>query len=222
DAKPFTLEDVPQSIVQQFRPVPESTYKGYLTYIYPNVGLWDGQDLLRFADEVGAITVDGKTYHSAGMAVLFADLARTVLSDGTRLTGLAALVIFIIMFLSFFSLRAAVLSMLPLAAGMVWMLGLMALTGWRINFMNIVVFPVVFGYGISNGVHIYHRFLESGSAWTAIRHTGMAVAASSITTLIGWAALVMSHHKGLTSMGILACFGIASAMVVSLTVLPAL
>jgi len=30
--------------------------------------------------------------------------------------------------------------MLPLIAGMFWMLGLMSLTGWHINFMNIVVF----------------------------------------------------------------------------------
>ena len=98
----------------------------------------------------------------------------------------------------------------------------MALAGWRINFMNIVVFPVVFGYGISTGVYLYHRFLESGSVLLSVRRTGGAVAISSIATLIGWAALLVSHHRGLASMGILACFGIASALIVSVTVLPAL
>ena len=145
-----------------------------------------------------------------------------VLEDGKNLTGLAALAIFFIIVVSFRSLRAALFSMLPLAAGMIWMLGLMCLTGWRINFMNIVVFPVVFGYGISSGVHLYFRFVESGSVMVAIKRTGAAVAASSITTLVGWGALLVSNHRGLESMGILACLGIASALAVSLTVLPAI
>ncbi len=222
DAQPFTLADVPEPIARQFRPVPESGREGYLTFIYPKVSIWDGREIMRFAAEVGALRVGGEVFHTAGMAVIYADLAAIVLRDGVRLSLLAAVVILAIMIVRFRGVRAALFGVLPLAAGMVWMLGLMALTGWRINFMNIVVLPVVFGYGISTGVYLYYRFLESGSVRLAVQRTGVAVTASSIATLIGWAALLVSNHRGLASMGILACFGIASALVVSLTVLPAL
>ena len=68
--------------------------------------------------------------------------------------------------------RGAMIAMLPLLAGLAWMLGLMALSSWHINFMNIVVFPLVFGYGISAGVHLYHRYIESNSVMVAVKHTG--------------------------------------------------
>lgn len=222
EAKPFTLKDVPEHILEQFKAVPESQYQGYVTFVYPKVSIWDSRDLVNFATEIGTVRAGDKTYHSAGMAVLYADLASIVLKDGRQLTILAVLVILTLMLVSFRKPSAAIFAMLPLLAGMVWMLGLMKLTGWRINYMNIVVFPVVFGYGISGGIQLYHRYVESQSVWTAVRHTGMAVIASSMTTLIGWSALLVSQHRGLESMGVLACLGIASSLMVSLTILPAL
>jgi predicted RND superfamily exporter protein len=112
--------------------------------------------------------------------------------------------------------------MVPLIAGMIWMLGLMTITGWKINFINIVVLPVVFGYGISTGIHLYHRFQESGSIAVSLSRTGKAVVGSSITTFIGWGALLVSGHPGLESMGILACFGILADLFVSFTVMPSM
>lgn len=222
DAKPFGLDDLPPHIEQQFRPVEGSDYKGYLTFVYPKTSLWDGEELLAFANEVGEIKVGDNVYHAAGVTVVFAQLAEIVLRDGVIFTILSALAVFLIAWLDFRTVRAAFLTLLPLLSGMVWMLGLMALFDWSINFMNIVVFPLVFGYGISAGVHLHHRYLESDSVMVAVRHTGGAVLAASSTTLVGWASLLVSGHRGLISMGVLACFGIASTLLVSLTVLPAL
>ncbi|MEL7304185.1 MAG: MMPL family transporter [Myxococcota bacterium] len=220
--EPFTVDEVPSWILWQLKPVPESNTEGWMTYIYPKTTLWDGRELLKFADEVDEIEVDGTTYHSAGAAVLMAQVASYVLNDGRLLTGLAAGLIFVILLLSFQRFSAALFSVLPLVAGLVWMLGLMTIFDYQLNFMNVVVFPVVFGYGISAGIHVYSRYVESGSVMLAVRRTGAAVAASSLTTLVGWGALFVSSHRGLISMGMLACLGIASSLLVSLTVLPAL
>jgi uncharacterized protein len=110
----------------------------------------------------------------------------------------------------------------PLVIGIVWMLGLMQLTGNKLNFINITVLPLILGYGIDTGIHVYHRFLESGSVMRAVRTTGGAVMASMLTTIAGWGALLVASHGGLRSMGALACFGIAGALVVSLTIVPAI
>ena len=222
DAQPFSENDLPPHIKSQFHPVPELHDDGYLTFIYPRVTVYDGRELIKFADEVGAFNVNGKMIHGGGMAVLYADLARIVLADGEHFTFFAAGIIFLLILVGLRSIKGAVFAMLPLIAGLVWLLGVMALLDWRINFMNIVVFPVVFGYGISSGIHLFQRFRESRSIYLAVRRTGAAVAASSITTSIGWGALLVSRHRGLESMGMLACVGIASALGVSLTVMPAL
>jgi predicted RND superfamily exporter protein len=145
-----------------------------------------------------------------------------VIRDGKIFPALAAGLILLILFISYRDPRALVFATAPLLGGMVWMLGLMYLFNWKINYANIVVFPVVLGYGISCGIFIFNRYLESHSVMFALRHTGAPVAGSCITTLIGWASLFFSRHKGLTSMGSLAVFGISAALLVALTVMPSL
>jgi predicted RND superfamily exporter protein len=220
--QPFTINDVPKSLVKQFKPMEGFKGEGYLTYIFPGISVWDGRELIRFADEVGEVKAGEKSFYAAGGAVLFADLAKIVINDGKKISLITIAIVLLILIISFRNLRAVAFSMMPLVIGIGWMLGLMAMTGWKINFVNIVVFPVVFGYGVSLGVYIYERYLETGSVYLSVQRTGAAIAASSLTTLIGWAALLAAKHNGLKSMGILASFGIAAAMITTFTILPAL
>ena len=222
DVKPFDLAGVPDHYRRQFKNVPDSKHKGYLTFLYPKVALWDSRDLLAFSEQVSELKVGDKTYYSTGMAILFARLAEIVLRDGKLFTLLAALAILVILFISLRSLSATLAALLPLVMGVAWMLGAMAILGQRINFMNVVVFPVVLGYGMGSGIYILFRFRESGSAKVALSQTGRAVLASCVTTLVGWSSLLTANHNGLESMGVLSSLGIGCVLITSLVVLPAL
>jgi predicted RND superfamily exporter protein len=220
--QPFTIKDVPEDLLKQFRPVPESGEKGYFTLIIPKGSVTDSKLTVEFTKQVGSIKVDGKSYYATGHMILLSNLAMIVIHDGKIFPALAAGIILVILLISYRDPRALIFAMTPLLGGMVWMLGLMYLFDWKINYANIVVFPVVLGYGISCGIFILNRYLESHSVMFALRHTGAAVAGSCITTVIGWASLFFSMHKGLTSMGSLAVFGIFAALLVALTVTPSL
>jgi predicted RND superfamily exporter protein len=220
--QPFTVTDVPEDLLKQFRPVPELGEKGYFTLIIPKGSVTDSKLTVEFTKQVGVITMGGKNFYATGHMILMANLAMIVIRDGKIFPALAAGLILIILLISYRDPRALVFAMIPLLGGMVWMLGFMYLFNWKINYANIVVFPVVLGYGISCGIFILNRYLESHSVMFALRHTGAAVAGSCITTLIGWASLFFSRHKGLTSMGSLAVFGISAALLVALTVMPSL
>jgi len=220
--QPFTVKDVPEDLLKQFRPVPESGEKGYFTLIIPKGSVTDSKLTVEFTKQVSTITVGGKNFYATGHMILMANLAMIVIRDGKIFPALAAGLILLILSISYRDPRALVFAMAPLLGGLVWMLGLMYLFNWKINYANIVVFPVVLGYGISCGIFIFNRYLESHSVMFALRHTGLAVAGSCITTLIGWASLFFSRHKGLTSMGSLAVFGISAALLVALTVMPSL
>jgi len=222
NAKPFALKDVPKHLEQLFRPVPGVPFKGYLTFLYPKIGFWNSKNLMKFQDEVGVVQLKNKKVYGAGIAFVFSDMAKIVLRDAKRFILVAFFSILLLLFIIFRKWTSVVYTILPLVFGITWMLGLMELTGWEINFMNIVVFPVAFGYGISTSVHLYHRFLETNSVVVAYKRTGAAVIGSSITTLIGWVALSTAHHNGITSMGILASFGIIADVVVSFSIMPAM
>jgi predicted RND superfamily exporter protein len=221
-AQPFTLKDVPEDLLKQFRPIPESGGKGYFTVIVPKGSVTDSKLAVEFTKQVGTITMGGKKYYATGHMILAANLAMIVIRDGKIFPALAAALILMVLLISYRDPRALVFAMTPLLGAMVWMLGLMYLFNWKISYANIVVIPVVLGYGISSGIFIFNRYLENHSVMFALRHTGAAVAGSCITTVIGWASLFFSRHKGLTSMGALAVFGISAALLIALTVMPSL
>lgn len=221
-AEPFSVDDVPPHLKQIVTNLPSAKPEnhGYLTLVYAGVDLWDGRMMLKFADEVEEITgSSGKEYHAAGLPILFAKLARIVLHDGRSTVGITAALLVLILLLEFRSVRDLVVAMLPLTLGMAVMLGLIVLFGGQLNFMNVIVFPIILGYGVSHGVYLIHRFNEGVSPAEALRSVGAAVACSTLTSLAGWGALLTAAHQGLASMGTVACFGMVATLCVSFTIM---
>lgn len=223
-AEPYTVQQVPAVYQDAFQALPSARpeNRGYLTFLYPAVDLMDGQQLLAFNREVDVITTAaGETFRSAGLAVLFGKLAEIVLWDGKVTVVLAALWILLLHYLDFRSVSLALASVLPLGIGLVMMLGLMALTGHPLNFMNIIMMPILLGFGVSHGLYLLHRFLEGVSPRVALRSVGAAVASSTLTAIAGFASLFAAGHQGLRSMGYVATLGLATTLLVSFTVLAA-
>lgn len=224
EARPFDVNGVPEIYAQQFRHLPTTKVEnhGYLTFIYPGVDLWDGKLMLQFADQTGVIkTASGHEYRSAGAAQLYARLARIVLKDGQLTVFLVALWILVMHFADFRSVPLALASVIPLTVGLAMMLGFMSIFDLRLNFMNIIILPILLGFGVSHGLYLLHRFLEGTSPVVALRSIGAAVASSTLTAVSGFASLLAAEHNGLRSMGMVACIGLITTLVVSFTVLAA-
>ncbi len=222
--KAYDVQDVPEVYAANFRHLPttKKENQGYLTFLYPKVDLWDGAKLIHFADETAIIKgVSGKEYRAAGLAILYAKLARIVLWDGKLTVVLAALWILIMHYLDFRSVVLAAASVIPLGVGLGMMLGIMSMTGIELNFMNIVMMPILLGFGVSHGLYLLHRFLEGTSPLVALRSVGSAVASSTLTAIAGFASLLFAQHLGLRSIGMVAIVGLSTTLLVSFTVLAA-
>ncbi|MEW5766520.1 MAG: MMPL family transporter [bacterium] len=202
---------------------PES--KGYISYIYPKTNLWNKLNAQHFAAAVRSIRLEGnREATSTGKAVIFSDMMDIIKRDGAIAFTLTMLVVFLILWLDFKNLAAALLTLSPLLTGVVFMLGLMSLLGLQLNFMNLIVLPLILGIGVDSGVHIYHRYQEEGrgSIVLTIMRTGRAIMAAVLTTMVGFAALLLAKYRGLNSMGSLALLGMGSTLVSALLVLPSL
>lgn len=222
--RPYGVDEVPEVYASMFNHLPSTKPEnhGYLTFIYPGVDLWDGKKMMEFADQVRIIkTSDGKEYRSAGLAILYATLARIVLFDGKLTVILATLWILLMHYLDFRSVKLAAASVIPLGVGLWMMLGLLSLTAHRLNFFNLVILPILLGFGVSHGLYLLHRFLEGTSPMVALRSVGAAVASSTLTAIAGFGALFFAQHNGLKSIGYVACLGLATTLVVSFSVLAA-
>lgn len=224
EKKPFDETGVPAIYADQFKHLPTTKPEnhGYLTFLYPKVDLWDGKNMLAFADETRVIKGrSGAEYQSAGLALLYAKLARIVLWDGKLTVVLAALWILVMHYLDFRSVKLAVASVLPLGIGLLMMLGLLSITNHRLNFMNLVILPILLGFGVSHGLYLLHRYLEGVAPLVALRSVGSAVASGTLTTIAGFASLFFAEHLGLRSIGFVACLGLGTTLLVSFTVLAA-
>jgi len=187
-------------------------------YLYPPVGEWRRgaspalQTLL--AGYPGLVLT--------GPNIISAELRKIVWDDALKAAVLGMIVVFILMWLDLGGPLRALLALLPLAVGMVWMLGAMGWMGLRLNFFNIFVLTMIIGIGVDYGVHLLHRWNESGGDREALAETAKAIALAALTTMVGFGSLVLSHYPGLRSVGAAAILGAFSTAVLGITLLPAL
>ena len=200
--------------------------KGLIVYVFPRpgAGLWDGRRVIRFAQSVWATALpSGETIYTSGEPVIFADMLEAVAHDAPRAAAGSVLGVLLLLLVSFRNLRASLVVMASLLAGVVMMGGGMALFDIKLNFFNFVVIPITIGIGVDYAVNIYQRYrLEGpGSLGLVIRRSGGAVALCSLTTIIGYCALIIAQNAALTSFGWMANIGEFACLFTAILSMPA-
>ncbi|MDZ7773412.1 MAG: MMPL family transporter [Balneolaceae bacterium] len=219
----MSIDDIPDYFRNQF--VTREGEVGNFVIVYPSVGLADGRNSIAFKEDVGEVTLDsGKTFHAASTSIIAAEMLDLMRSESPWMVGATFTMVFLLMLIAFRSLRWTLIAMLPLVVGLLWLFGIMILTGMMFNFYNLVVLPAILGIGEDNGVHLAHRYRDEGrnSMWEVLSSTGQHVTIGSMTTMLGFSGLIFTTHPGLQSLGIMAVIGIGMTLVAALTFLPAL
>ncbi len=155
-----------------------------------------------------------------GPVMISDELKRVVWNDAMLAGVLGTIVVFLCLVWDLKSWIRGLLALLPLGLGLVWMLGLMAWIGVPMNYLNVFVLTMILGIGVDYGIHLFHRFGESGGLESAAG-LAPAIAVAALTTLCGFGSLVFSHVPGLRSMGWAAMLGVVSVAWLTLTLLPA-
>ena len=203
--RPTTLSvvtdgDLPLEVKRPFVETDGTIGRVVLVYHDEHVSVWDGRNLMRIADIIGEIPLDdGTIVRSSGHAVIFAAMIRSIVHDAPLATGASLLGVSLLVIALARSRAGAALVVGTLIAGVLWMLGTAAWFGVRTNFLNFIALPITFGIGVDYGINIYLRYrLEGrGRVGRAVRATGGAVALCSLTTIIGYAALLVADNQAL-------------------------
>ena len=171
-----------------------------------------------------AVEASGYRADLVGGRVLSQELKPLILRDGVMAVALTVVGVLLILFLTFRRPLLVVLTFLPLVVGVVGSVGLMNLFGLDFNLVSISMVPLILGIGIDNGIHVVHRFLEHSSEDLAevFEHTGRGIVMTSLTTMVGFGALVFADYPGLIASGFLAILGVGATLVTAVTLLPAM
>lgn len=188
----------------------------WLVQAYARDGLWDIEPLEQFVR--AARTVDpeatGKPFGTLeGLRAM---------QHGFAWAGVyALLVIAVVLALDFRTVRHTMLALAPLAMGALLTLGIMGLCGVALNPANMIALPLIVGVGVDNGVHVLHDFLTGGRRHALARTTGVGIAVSALTTVLGFGTLMVGSHRGLVSLGFVLALGVTASMIAALVTLPA-
>ena len=211
----ITLDMLPDSIRDRY----VGTDGSFLVTIYSAVDTWHSDKMDLFINAVSKAS-DRVT----GTVILMDRMIELVGSKGLMATFLALGTIFIILLVDYRNFGHAVLGMIPLMAGFVWMVGLFVLFGRKFDVANVMALPLVLGIGIDDAVHMIHSVRRQGirELTDVMTNTGRALVLTSLTTAIAFGSISFASHRGMAGMGQLLVLGVGGCLVASLVLLPAL
>jgi uncharacterized protein len=224
DLKPFDIQDLPVAAARMFTEVDGT--RGRIVYIEPTRPelIDDAHYLLRWADSYRETKLpDGAKIKGSGRAVIYADMWAAVIDDVPPAVLFSFGGTVLVVIIAFRAGRAAIAVIGALLVGIGWMLGLLVLAKVKLHFLNFIALPITFGIGVDYAVNIVERYVREGAggAVSAVANTGGAVILCSMTTTLGYLALLKSMNEGVSAMGAAAVLGEVSCLLAAVIVLPA-
>jgi len=214
NTNPICLEDLPEPILDRYG---NTARNKFLITVFPAGNVWqDAEFLKQFVQDLESVSD-----RATGMPPVFRALIEVVIRDGRKAMLLTIVIIFLLLWADFRRPRYALIAMLPLVAGVFWMVGLMNLLGLQLTVMNVLGLPMIIGIGIDDGVHIIHRWHHEGKNKVRIifSSTGKAILLTSLTTMLAFGSLVFSIWRGFGHLGGALFIGVAACFLATVIIL---
>jgi len=179
---------------------------------------------------LAAETTPGRRFFVTGRQHVKARAADVMVHDVFRLIPLAVAVGAGVAWLISGSFRAAAV---PVGASLIatlWTFGVLAATGQALNLITIILGPMLICVGSVYGVHVLARYDVLASALGDTRRAAAACIAdvvlpvmiSGVTTIIGFAALLVSAQPAIREFASYSVLGVSAMSLVAVTGIPAL
>jgi predicted RND superfamily exporter protein len=149
--------------------------------------------------------------------------------DLRRFTPLALILVLVVLWISFRTLRGVLLPMATVLMALVWTLGIMVLAGKAISLGTFILPPLVLVVGSSYAIHVMSRYYEQVEGGApedqvvvrAFQRVWLPLLISALTTAIGFGALTVNRISAIRDLGVYAVVGIVCVATACLTFLPA-
>ncbi len=207
----IALADLPANIVQRF----VSPQGRYALFIYPKENIWDPAALERFITEIRGVDPG-----VIGTPIEVHESGRLMRETFARSAGLAFIVICLLVWLDFKTLRASAIAVLPLGFGMLWLVGGMGLAGLQFNMANFFAIPILIGTGVDFGVQVVHRLRQERGYGALGTSTGKGLLMTAMANGIGFGAMMIAHHRGLASLGAILAMGCLCCLIAAVVLTP--
>lgn len=163
--------------------------------------------------------------HISGVTVIDRESIKKELSDllktdALKITLIGFLFVNIILFVSFRSIKIAILIQLPILIGILFTVAILTATGRHIHIMSALTAVMLFGIGTDYAIHFVHHMKKESDIQKIMSQTGTAIIISALTTICGFGSLYFSSYRGLSDIGFAVSIGTALNLIIVFLFLP--
>ncbi len=147
-------------------------------------------------------------------------------ADGPRVMAVSVAVMLLTALVLLRNLWGALGVAVTVGFSLLWLAAVFLGLGWKLNFFNIIVLPLLLGMGQDDALHLVERHREEvertgkSNLGRVLREAGGAIFITTLTTVWGFSGILFANHRGLESMAWAAVLGMTLALVASVVVLP--
>jgi predicted RND superfamily exporter protein len=183
----------------------------------------------RHMKEMVKNTQGSEKLYFAGIPFQMISLTEIIMSDLVKLIPLVAILVIIILFLSFGSLRGVILPSITVVISTVWALGIMSLFRIPLTIVSNGMPVLLIAIGSAYGIHMLSKYNEDirkgedkiQGIKDALSEVGIPIFFTGVTTLIGFLSFLSSNLSLIREFGVFTAIGVMFAMIISMTFLPA-
>ena len=173
------------------------------------------------------------TYYSemtvTGTIAMQNTLQKVFMEYFTIIFPIAILLVSAVLFFFHRSIKGILITLLPTAYAIALTFGVLGAVAPQLTVLAIAVVALLLGLGVDYSIHIMNRFAEEDTTQNKIekmekvlRSTGMAILLSTITTVIGFASLMISSMAPIVTFGFACAVGILFCFICSIIMTPTL
>jgi len=188
-------------------------------YAFPAKSVYDPDNLDALIKDVYSVSPE-----ATGFPTTHQVFSRAVVESSIQGTQLALLLCLLWIMAATRSVRGFALAALPLLIGGGWMLGIMALSGIRYNYANIVALPMVIALAVDYGVWFNYRWgeLKGQPPLLVSLSVGKVIGLAAGTELAGLGGITLASYRGVSSLGLSITIGLLCCLIATLVVNPAI
>jgi predicted RND superfamily exporter protein len=165
----------------------------------------------------------------AGMQNLKLNSVKLMREDLWTFTPLSVLVIMGVLGVCFRTFRGVLLPLLSVLCGVIWTLGIMALSKAPITIGTLVLPPLLIIIGSTYSIYViaqYEEEAEKGGSPTdvmerALTRVSLPVIVAALTTVVGFITLLVNRISTIRALGLYAAVGFTCVTIIGLTLIPA-
>ena len=174
-------------------------------------------------------TAHGIRIRFIGNAIMLQEELETVKS-GMGLVGALSLgLVVVLLVVGLRSLRLVAATLVTLVAGLLWTAAFAVAAFKALNIISVAFAVLFIGLSVDFGIHFALRYREAmGAAGSrealkeAAKGVGLALLLSAVAAAIGFLSFLPTDYRGVSELGVISGVGMFVALVLNLTLLPAL